>query len=94
MIIVVIITRGKKRDVSRGRWGKGGGIVDDGGRQLPRQPIFKILFPVFFSLFIPGAPVMRRVNVAPPLPADGRGTRLPAFQPGLTIKTWATVARG
>ena len=42
-------------------WEEEGGIVDDGGRQLPGQPFF-ILF--IFSLFIPGAPVMRRVNVA------------------------------
>lgn len=56
-MIIVIITRGKKRDAGETKRGE---IVDDGGRQLPGQPFF-ILF--IFSLFIPGAPVMRRANV-------------------------------
>lgn len=59
----------------------GGGytVDDDGGCQLPGQPlIFENCIYSFMIYFISGDPVvmMRRANVAPmpPLPADGRGT--------------------
>lgn len=80
-------------------------MVDDSGRQLPRQPFSFLFFPsfppyfIYFVIIYSRGPVMRRANVAPPppappLPADGVRDSSLASQPGLTIKTWATVARG
>lgn len=46
-MIIVIITRGKKRDAGETKRGE---IVDDGGRQLPGQPFLFYLF--FHYLFL------------------------------------------
>lgn len=96
-MMIIIITRGRKKDVGR-RQRMGETWLMMVAASCLGNLFFFLNFIYFFIIYSWGPVVMmRRANVAPPappLPADGRGTRLPAFQPGLTIKTWATVARG
>lgn len=105
MIIIAIITRGKKMDASgrkrrrRVTWLMIVAASCLGNLFLFFFSLLFLLILFILSLFILGAPVMRRANVAPPppappLPADGVRDSSLASQPGLTIKTWATVARG
>lgn len=95
-MITIIITRGRKKDVGgRQRMGETW-LMMVAASCLGNLFFYFIYFFIIYSWGPGGDDEACKCSAppAPPLPADGRGTRLPAFQPGLTIKTWATVARG